>query len=314
MKKSIWQIIISQRIWIFFVIISGLLWYLNRLNRRFTSEIPVDIEIVDDYNSKVWIKNREMTYLINCEADGRLLVLANAGLLPRIKIYSSALKFVTKDNYVKFIDPNSLKHAIQQKFNTVNVNYVIDSLNELVVSSLTEKKIAIKSNVSVVCKRQHMFVGKLKMSFDSVMVKGPEIIMDTLKYIYTKPYLKEGLTSDIQGLVDLIAPEDVMLQKDEVGFRAEVAAFTEVEMSLPIDVINAPYNTEVLVVPSVTHVVVRVPLDIYKKQIELSAHIDLSKSRSSDMFEVLIDSLPFGAQLMVIDPQFVEPFIQKTDD
>lgn len=309
MRKDWIKKIVNQRVTIFFIVISGLLWYLNRLNRRFTTEIPVDIEIIDDYNSKVWIENRELTYTINCEADGRLLTIAKMGLLPQIKVYSSTLRYIPRDGYVNVIEPNSLKHAIQQKFNNVNVNYIIDSLNEVVVSPLVERNLPLKGNIEIYCKRQYMIVGQIDFSFDSVLIKAPKIILDTMQYIATERYEKKEAKSTIRSSVDLILPKNILAQKDEVSFTAQIAQYTEIVVDLPINVKNLPYGNHATVVPSHTKVGARVPLYSFSKEIELKASIDLSQKRSSTLFEVAIDSLPNGAKLIFVEPQFVEPFL-----
>lgn len=311
MKKKLLKRIYDQRFTILFIVLASLLWFSNRLNRRFTSEIPIDIEIVEDFNSNVWLENHKLTYQVNCEADGRLLMLAKIGLLPTIKVNSSTLRYIPRDTYVSTIDPNSLKHAIQQKLTDVTINYITDSLNPITISPLAEKVLPIKSDIVVSCKRQHMIVGGIMLYSDSITVKAPQIILDTMNFVRLEHYEKHEVGSSFQSVVDLVLPENVLAQQTSVGFRVEVAPFTEVDVNLPIEVRNLTANSTATIVPSQTNLKVRVPLDKYTDDINVHAVVDLNKKRKSNLYEVLIDSLPYGAKIIMIDPQFVEPFIQN---
>lgn len=310
MNKDILKKIINQKSTIVFIVIATMFWFNNKLNKRYTADIEIQIKIANDYKSPFWIQNSDISYFINCEADGRLLIMARMGILPAFKINSSSLRFIHKQGYENVVDPNSLRIALQQRSNKINVNYIIDSQKKITISKLTTKKVKIKPNLDITCARQYMIVGQTKFSFDSVEVKAPQILLDTIKAINTAWFVKNNAKTNVRSALDLLIPENVLCQQKEIIFETNIVQYTEMEMELPINIRSAKDDKTAFVIPTTTNIRVRVPLDTYNGKSTPIAYIDLKNKRSSSLFQVGIDSLPYGALLVKVDPQFVEPFVQ----
>lgn len=314
MKGTIFITIWKQRVIIAFVLVALVLWYVSRLSHQYTTQIPIDIEIVTDFKSDVWIEECNMTIDATVKSDGRLLLFYQLGAIPRVKIDASQLKFnKTETPYQYTMDPVSLRRALQNNITDMTINFVNDSLNTVTLARMMQKRLPLKNNITLKCKRQYMVVGGVKLSFDSIDVKAPQIILDTLNSIPTKPLHLSKLVSSISGTVALVIPDNVLTVRNQVNYRAEITGFTEMQFHLPITVQNMPRNTNASIIPNHTTIKVRVPLDKFSRAIRPYATINynyIDSDRRSTMFPVKIDSLPKGADLIFMDPQFVEPFFQ----
>ena len=302
----------THRNLLIFIGIAAVLWFFNKLNHRYVSQIPIEIEIVSDFNADMWIDNTKMTILANCEGDGRQLIMYKLGLGDKITIPASELVFQPVQNkpYHYTIDSQSFAKALAQKFSNIKVNFIIETFSNIYMSPLETRKMAVLSQIEVDCKKQYMLSAPVSMSPDSVIVRAPKAMLDTMKGVKTQTIIHEDVTFSLDGFVKLIAPKHTLLKVDEVQYNAPVTAFTEMSFNLPITVRNIPDHIDATVVPNKTNIKVKVPLNVYNNELKPVASIDFNYRSTSSLYRVAIDSLPSGAKLISIEPQFVKPLFE----
>lgn len=296
-----------------FVGIATVLWYFNKLNHRYVSQIPIDIEIVSDFNSDMWIDNTNISILVNCEGDGRQLIMYKMGFGDKISIPSSELTFEPVENmpYHYNIDSHSLAKALAQKFSNIKVNFIIETFSSILMSPLETRKMPVLGQIEVDCKKQYMLSSPVTLLPDSVTVRAPKAILDTMKGVETQLVAHNNVTFSLEGFVRLIAPKHTLLKIDEVQYNANVTAFTEMDFHLPITVQNLPKSIGATVVPNKTNIKVKVPLNVYNRELKPVASIDYNYHSKSALYRVVIDSLPSGAKLISTEPLFVEPLFER---
>jgi len=308
LKKKLLQ---HRNIFIF-VSIAAVLWYFNKLNHRYVSQIPIEIEIVSDFDSDMWLDNTNMTIVANCEGDGRLLIMYKLGFGDKISIPSSELKFdpVKNKPYHYTVDSRSLAMALAQKFSNIKVNFIIETVSNILMSPMETRKIAIVRQIEVDCKKQYMLSSPVTISPDSVIIRAPIAILNTLKGVKTQVIVLDDVTFSSEGFVELIVPKHSLLKIDKVQYNVNVTAFTEMSFHLPIAVKNVPNAIEATVVPNTTNIKVKVPLNVYNNELKPVASIDYNYRSKSTFYRVVIDSLPSGAKLISTEPLFVEPLFE----
>ena len=316
MNINVIKKIIKQRHLLVFLAIAALLWYFNKLNHRYTSQIPISIEITSDFDSDMWIDNTKLEVSANCEGYGRQLIVYKLGFTPLISIPSSQLKFQGIENlpYHYTIDQQSLAKALQQKVNNINVNFVAENITTILMSPLATRKIPIENSIQIDCAKQYMQSSKTQITPDSVIVRAPSAILDTLKSIKTQLIEFKNITSSLKGTVKLMTPNHSLLEFDKVKYKALVTAFTEMNFQLTINVKNQPKNIVTTIIPSKTNVTVKIPLDMYHKGLKPVASIDYNYLSNSTLYPVTIDSLPSEVKLITTDPLFVEPFFESVKE
>lgn len=218
------------------------------------------------------------------------------------------------DRYFR-VDKNSLTGAMATTLKDLRIHDILDTALIIEVSPVESKRLPVRSRIEVGTARQYMLVEGVKFDPDSVNVRGPKVILDTLDAIYTRPRQYEHIKTTVVGQIGLEQREGVLLSDQQVDFRAEVLPFTQHTLELPVRVENMPQGVQAVIVPSHVTVVVNVPLRDYERIREerLHACVDYRTTQQthSGRYVVRIDSLPPGTEVMRIEPQFVEPFFVR---
>lgn len=308
--------IFKQRAFLVFLIISALLWYFNRLGHRFTTEIDVPIRIVTDFSSDVWIDQPDMRIRALVEGEGRRLILYKLGIVEALNIPASDLVLVkdpAKNNpYRNFIRPASIKRALTLGITNINFIQISDSLISVNVSPISKARLPIHSNIKIEADRQYMKVGATVLTPDSADVKAPRIILDSLRKIETDSRTYRRARRSLGGNIGLRIPRNVISNVTSVKYSADITSYTEVEYRLPVEIDSLPRGLEAFVVPSAVDLLIMVPLRSYNKYQGRTPIASINYNQKvknlSSLFEVRIDSLAAGVEIISITPEFVEAF------
>lgn len=308
--------IFKQRVFLVFLVISALLWYFNRLGHRFTTEIDVPIRIVSDFYSDVWIDQPDMKIRVLVEGEGRRLAFYKLGMAEALNIPASELVFVkdvAQDNpYRNFIRPASVKRALTMGINDINFIQINDSLLSVNVSPISRARLPVHSNINIEADRQFMQVGSTMLIPDSVDVKAPQIILDSLRKIETQPRSYKRVRRSLGGNIGLLIPGNVISNVTTVKYSADITSYTEVEYNLPVEIDSLPRGLDAFVVPSSVDLLIMVPLRSYNKYNSLTPVASINYNHRvnnlSSLFEVRIDSLAAGVEIISVTPEFVEAF------
>lgn len=308
--------VIKPSFWVF-LLIAALLWYGDKLGERYTTEITIPVEVKNDFSSRLWIEQPKGEILCRAEGmGGRLMAYKlKMGEPAVIAMSQLSLRQVPgSDRYFR-VDKNSLTGAMASTLKDLRIHDILDTALIIEVSPVESKRLPVRSRIEVGTARQYMLVEGVKFDPDSVNVRGPKVILDTLDAIYTRPRQYEHIKTTVVGQIGLEQREGVLLSDQQVDFRAEVLPFTQHTLELPVRVENMPQGVQAVIVPSHVTVVVNVPLRDYERIREerLHACIDYRTTQltHSGRYVVRIDSLPPGTEVMRIEPQFVEPFFVR---
>ena len=89
------------------------------------------------------------------------------------------------------------------------------------------------------------------MSPQSVEVFGPSHVLDTLSCVYTNALIQEDIIDDIDALVNIVLPHQLLSTRDaEVRVNQEVARFTQINKVIPIKLRNVPKGKELRIKPA----------------------------------------------------------------
>lgn len=307
---------IKQPAFLLFLIIASMLWYINRLNHRYTTEIHIPITLSTDYKSDKWVEQPHIKVRCLVEGDGTRLVLYKLGLVRSIEIPMSRLvldKDSDTDSYAYRINQSSMKRAMIANLSDLTLTQLSDTVIKIRVSDMHQVRLPIKNNIEIECRRQFTQVGEIRIQPCSIDIKAPSAILDTLRYIETRSKRYNRQNRPINESVELLIPRGVISNIHEVDYQADIAAYTEVEFILPITVKNLPDSIfTTTVVPSKVNLQARVPLRSFSnsRRYDPIAFIDYADKMTniSTMFRVQIDSLPYDVTISSITPSFVEPF------
>lgn len=315
MKRKI-STFIKPSFWVF-LLIATLLWYGDKLGERYTTEITIPIEVKNDFSSRLWIEQPKGELLCRAEGVGGKLMAYKLHMGEPAVIAMSQLTLTPlpgSDRYFR-VDKNALTGAMASALKDMRIHDILDTALIINVSPVESRRLPVKNRMDIHTARQYMLVNGVAFDPDSVNVRGPKAILDTLEAVYTRPRRYDNVRATLVGQIDLEQQDGVLLSDQQVDYQAEVRPFTQHTLELPVRVEHLPHGIQAVIVPSHVTVVVNVPLRDYERIREerLHACVDYHTAReaSSGRCAVRVDSLPPGTEIMRIEPQFVEPFFVR---
>lgn len=304
---------IKPSFWVF-LLVAALLWYGNKLGGRYTTEVELPIEVTNDFSSKLWIEHPVGRMNCRVEGIGARLLTYKMNMGDRVVIPMSQLTLIpVKDKERLFrVDKNSLTGALASAIKELRIHEILDTALTISVSPVETRRMPVQSRIEIGTARQYMQVGPVTFTPDTVEVRGPKVVLDSMEAVFTRTKRYKDLKSSVIGRIDLEQRSGVLLSARQADYRVEIVPFTQHTLELPVRVDNLPDGMQAVIVPSRVTVVVNVPLRDYERVREerLHAGVDYNETREreSGRYAVRIDSLPAGTEVMRVEPQYVEPF------
>jgi YbbR domain-containing protein len=179
------------------------------------------------------------------------------------------------------------------------------------------KKLPVKLNISISFDKQYGFSDSILLKPDSVLISGPENVINNIDEIETvfKKFVnvKESIHANLPLL---LRKKDGLLVSDKViSVDIPVEKYTEASLEIPVEVINVKKSMIVKTMPAKVNVTFRVSLKNYKKiDAELfSAVADFSEvgQRPGSRLEVNLVKYPSFLKAVKLSPRKVDYMIRK---
>ena len=304
----------------FFLLLSVLFWFLTALNKDYETIISYPIRYIKIPRELVLINNATKQLDLNVKSRG--FALLRLKMQTRISplvldVNSFSLNTVPgKSPIILYLVTNLIIEKLQQQLTSeIKINSVIPDTLILQLTERYTKTAAVKLNIALEFERQHMQVGKLKITPDSVSVSGPENFIDTLSSVSTIPKKITGLRKNTELELDLVPIDKLEFSTQEVVVNVPVEKFTEESIKIPIEVINIPDSLFLRTFPTSIEITYRVGLSDYKKVSEhmFMAVLDYSTKDSSigNKLTVYLVKVPEFVQVTNFYPKNVEYIIEK---
>ena len=136
--------------------------------------------------------------------------------------------------------------------------------------------------------KQFTIMDGIRLEPDSVEVTGPDVILDTLAYIYTEKSDLGQLSRNFSDKVRLRKIRDLELSRSRINCSIELERFTEVQLSIPIEVLNLPDSIAIQTFPS---------------RVKLTCNVGLSKYDRMDgnLFRAVVDYSEIEERARMLD-------------
>lgn len=263
---------IDKRIIMFliFVAISGMLWLMNALSKDYITDVDCPItyrNIPDDY---VFIGNTPKS--VKLQISGRGFTLLKYAIGSIALPYNIDLQSYFSGNeqeqpsieFSYYITSN--KEQIQRFLNDeITVLDVSPTILRLNFDRLHSKKVKVSPLTQFTLAPQYRQKGSLKTKPDSVLVKGPKSIIDTLKQVYTAIIKDNNIKENKVYQTNLTAPSQCNISVTKATVMLNTEQFTENTIEIPIQIINQPDSTKLTIFPNTVNVTFVVSFDNYEK-------------------------------------------------
>ncbi len=281
-----------------FFLISASIWLLNALSKNYTSVIEYPLVYTDFPEDKVFVGEMPGHLDLQINAHGYALL--------RYKMYRKPVPISFKisafnlnrgqDSSSAYILTRYLKDQIARQLpaelQLLEINP--DTLHFQFAKRVT-RMVKIKPDFEYSIEKQFTIKDEIMLTPDSVEVTGPDLILDTLAFVYTTRYDLGVLTRNYSDRVKLSREADLQYNLSRVNCSIELERFTELLVTVPIEVLNLPDSIFLQTFPSTIKLNCRVGLSKYDRidRYPFRAVVDFDKiDERITTLNVTIQNLP----------------------
>lgn len=305
---------------LFFLALSAILWLFNAMSKTYVTELDYPVNYVNYPKEKLLLGKLPDKLKISIEATGYTLLRYKMkhSLLPLSfdlnKLQISRIPGKRKTKF--FILTKHAKDIIEDHLSSELkvVNILPDSL-VFNLTSVLNKKVPVVPNIEVSAAKQHMITGQIKTTPDSILIKGPEIFIDTIKSIHTEHVNFTDIDHTYKRNVSLIEMENITFLTKRVQVEVPVEKYTEKKLQIPITIINTPDSAEIVIFPDKLTVKCNIPMSKYKSvtagRFEAIANYASVKNTKLRKMRVRLIRFPEFVSNINYHPHKVEFFIKR---
>lgn len=245
----------------FFLIFSLLIWVLVQFSKTYEEIIRIPIEYVHVPKDKI-ISDKPVFLEMKLEESGFRIAWFS---LFQKNMELDLSKFRANGEELLFdIQGNSGKIRQQLGINAEDVTF-LDETIRIAYKQRAVKTVPVVSNIQLNFRPGYASNDSIKLIPDSIKISGPEKRLDSIKMVKTVSLALKNIDGPQSGSValDTNGRGQIRFYRNKVDYVLQVEKFTEGTLEIPIHVINAPENMEIVLFPKTLEVVFKVSLRNY---------------------------------------------------
>ncbi len=320
LNKKIFQRIDRKiLVYMVFVAISAVFWLLNELSNDYTTTINYPVRFTNVPKNKILVSDLPKKLTLNVKAYGYTLVrykLSPAAFPVVINLKEFGNNIATPSVKQFRLQTRTIRQTIgKQMPNDIEVLDIYPDTILFQFANIIEKKVPIKANVKMEFEDECMLSGNIYFKPDSIIVKGPNTLIDTLSGIYGKFQKFDGLSKPLQRNIGLKEIHKLSFEKKRVVMYLPVSKFTQANFEVTIQTKNLPDTLELKTFPRLAKVTCLVALDEYDKVDRKDFKIDVDyndiENLLSNKLGLNLEFAPSNVTNVTYFPESVEFIIDK---
>ena len=299
------------RFFLFFLLLSFTFWTSTKLSNTY---------IVEESFSIIWTnipngiipssKNQQMN--VSISASG-IEILIYRLINKSINISLSQADFSREKG---LIDLRGQEFFIQKQFfENTKLNILNPLFLEFKFSRLEEKVFTVVPQIEINLRAGYLIDSSLKVTPDSILVRGPKSILDTLNSIQSESIIADDLYENFRKKVSLRSIPEIQLSESKVTVEVAVSRYTEKEFLLNVEVINLPLGTRVKLFPPKAKVRVTLPLSVLRtiKTSDFNLVVDYNNifKDAEKKLDLIMIRRPSSVKKVILEPKKVNYLIRK---
>ncbi|MGM0666711.1 MAG: CdaR family protein [Bacteroidota bacterium] len=304
----------------FFLLLSFIFWYVNALGKNITGSVnfpvryinfPENLALVNELPDKLSLELEGPGYsILRARISGNktplIIDVDNAGL--SVKNNENELEFFIYSYNLR----ESFLRQLRSNFQITSVSP--DTIN-FVFDEVITRKVPVKPDIKINLQKQYMINGNIAADPDSVEIRGPRSIVDTINSVSTKYHEFNQLNQHtIRNLeIEPIKKVGISHRKTEVNIPVE--QYTEEIMDIKIRVLNKPDTADVRLFPDMISIQFNIALSDYNRiqDIPVEAVVDMKDLdvMKVDRLKIELLNLPAFITSVRYNPKQVEYIIEK---
>ena len=299
------------RFFLFFLLLSFTFWTSTKLSNTY---------IVEESFSIIWTnipngiipssENQQMN--VSISASG-IEILIYRLINKSINISLSQADFSREKG---LIDLRGQEFFIKKQFfENTKLNILTPLFLEFKFSRLEEKVFTVVPQIEINLRAGYLIDSSLKVTPDSILVRGPKSILDTLNSIQSESIIADDLYENFRKKVSLRSIPEIQLSESKVTVEVAVSRYTEKEFLLNVEVINLPLGTRVKLFPPKAKVRVTLPLSVLRtiKTSDFNLVVDYNNifKDAEKKLDLIMIRRPSSVKKVILEPKKVNYLIRK---
>ena len=299
------------RFFLFFLLLSFTFWTSTKLSNTYIVEESFSIRWTNIPNGIIpSSENQQMN--ISISASG-IEILIYRLINKSINISLSQADFSREKG---LIDLRGQEFFIQKQFfENTKLNILNPLFLEFKFSRLEEKVFTVVPQIEINLRAGYLIDSSLKVIPDSILVRGPKSILDTLNSIQSESIIADDLYENFRKIVSLRSIPEIQLSESKVTVEVAVSRYTEKEFLLNVEVINLPLGTRVKLFPPKAKVRVTLPLSVLRtiKASDFNLVVDYNNifKDAEKKLDLIMIRRPSSVKKVILEPKKVNYLIRK---
>ncbi len=252
-----------------FLLISVFIWFLNALSKNYTSVIEYPLTYSDFPEGRVLVGELPEHLELRINAHGWVILRYRAFRKPvpiSFQLSAFSLNKPGADSSRAYLLTRYLKDQVSRQLppELQLLEIKPDTLHFQFARQVT-RMVRILPDFRYQLDKQFTLKDGVRLDPDSVEVSGPDLTVDTLRYVYTVKSDLGLLSRNFSDKVKLEKIPGIAFDRSKVDCSLELERFTEVQLSIPIEVLNLPDTISLQAFPSRVKFTCNVGLSKYER-------------------------------------------------
>lgn len=306
-------------IFIFFLIVSTIIWYLSKLSHEYSTTLAYPIRYESLPKGKVLVGEPPRKIQLRVKAFGYTLLKEkmSAALSPiELDLNKHLSQSFEGSKAKQFILTFRLRNSvIKQLGSEILLEGIEPDTLFVELAAIADKVVQVKPDLQTDFEQQYMQSGDLYLEPQEITISGPKSVIDTIEIVKTKQIKLKKLNQKFTKKISLIPINQVSFSSRSVILSLPVEKYTEITVKVPVEIENQPDNVKLLFIPRTIDVKCNVVLSKYfnLKPMMFKAVVDYSLISNSlnKKLKVKLSTVPEFVNLVDFNPKYVEYIIEN---
>lgn len=203
----------------------------------------------------------------------------------------------------------------QQLFDNTRLNQIYPENLNIVYSRLDEKRVAVVPQTQIQLRAGYLSDFPIQSKPDSILVRGPKSILDTLKGVSSMFFEATDVYEGISQEVGLKSIPELQLEQETVQLVMPVSRYSEKEFVLQVELINLPLGVRVKLFPPTAKLRATLPMALLNtvKESDFRLVVDCENLQDQESKSLKLNLLkqPPGLKQLIWEPEEVNYLIRK---
>lgn len=306
-------------LFLFFLILASTFWFLNSLQQEYTTNIYYPIRFTNLPDNKLVSGEIPKNIVLKVRGSGYSLMRYNFSnkIFPlelevnRMRRFSSGEKrgaYLLTEHYSDRVSG--------QLYNDIELLEMSPDTFFIGLQNRKKRLLPVRLNVDINYLESYFQSASIIIEPEYIEVSGPDLIVDTLKYVSTQHIVFQSVNDSIVRNISLASSDNIEYDVDDVKITVPVESFTESKLKVPIAVSGLPQGLTIKTFPSEVDVSCLVAISQFEnvQKQQFFAHIDVSDLdlANQSRLKVKMETVPDFVYSVKYEPLFVEFIIERS--